>query len=144
MLQQLVQLQAIFQLVVREDFNFEVNTKLFIEAGAAGIHFEDQKPGNNIILGVTNTSVNSLYDTLVKAKTSGCSDMDRVSKDWTPRAGLKTFGNAVLGKIEKLNASDWKKETMKQQWLSHDPNTLSNAQARRVADSIFGQKGSVR
>ena len=102
------------------------------------------KRDHPFILGVTNTSVNSLYDTLVKAKTSGCSDMDRVSKDWTPRAGLKTFGNAVLGKIEKLNASDWKKETMKQQWLSHDPNTLSNAQARRVADSIFGQKGSVR
>ena len=29
-------------------------TKLFIEAGAAGIHFEDQKPGNNTMIFILN------------------------------------------------------------------------------------------
>ena len=32
---------------------------------------------------------------------------------------------------------------MRARWMANDPDTLSNAKARRVADSIFGEKDSV-
>jgi hypothetical protein len=55
-----------------------------------------------------------------------------------------TFGEAVIDKIRSLrNKSSAQKQEMERQWLAADPNTLSNAKARRVADSILGQRNSV-
>jgi isocitrate lyase len=92
------------------------------------------------ILGVTVPGVGSLQDAIMA---SGGNNVDHVTQNWATRAKLLTFGEAVVAKIEGLRINSQDKRRMVSQWMAADPDTLSNAKARRVADSIFGQKDSV-
>ena len=92
------------------------------------------------ILGVTVPGVGSLQDAITA---SGGYNVDNATQNWATRAKLLTFGEAVVAKIEGLRINSQDKRRMISQWMAADPDTLSNAKARRVADSIFGQKDSV-
>lgn len=92
------------------------------------------------ILGVTIPGVESLQEATDRATTS---NVDAVTRNWATRAKLMTFGDAVLAKIDSSSISNDEKRRMKTQWIAANPDTLSNAKARRVADSIFGHRDSV-
>ena len=96
------------------------------------------------ILGLTVPGLSSLRDTLGDARKRGVTGLEQVSRNWMERARLMTFGDAVLMKIQEMHGKERQKRAMTQQWLSYDPDTLSNAQARRLADGLFGQTNAVR
>jgi isocitrate lyase len=176
------------------------NTSYSLQAGAAGVHFEDQKPGTKkcghmggkvlvstqehvdrlvaarlaadvlgvelvivartdaeaatlldsnvdrrdhpFILGVTTPGTISLNDAMAAAAATG-GDAANVEKEWSAKARVMTFGEAVLEKIASWPVDQGKKQEMVRMWQASDPDTLSNAAARRVADKIFGQKNSI-
>jgi isocitrate lyase len=92
------------------------------------------------ILGVTVPGVGSLQDTVAAAAGR---NVQQASESWNARAKLMTFSEAVIDKIDRSNVNLSQKRRMKNQWMAADPDTLSNTKARRVADSILGQKDSI-
>jgi isocitrate lyase len=90
------------------------------------------------ILGATRPVTCSLQEAA-----SSAADKNAASTAWVQQARLMTFGEAVLAQIDSLSVSPMQKKQMRSRWLASDPDTLSNAQARKNADSIFGKPNSV-
>lgn len=95
------------------------------------------------ILGATVPGSISMSEAMANAAASGGGNAASIQEEWTAKAKPMTFGEAVLDKIRSLPVGQGKKRNMIKMWQSNDPDTLSNAAAHRVADSIFGKKNSI-
>ena len=95
------------------------------------------------ILGTTVPGSISLSDAIANTAASGGGDASTIEKEWTAKARPMTFGEAVLDKIDSLPVDEGKKRDMVKAWEASDPDSLSNAAAHRVANSIFGKKNSI-
>lgn len=95
------------------------------------------------ILGTTVPGSISLSDAIANAAASGGGDASAIEREWTAKARPMTFGEAVLDKIDSLPVDEGKKRDMVKAWEASDPDSLSNAAAHRVANSIFGKKNSI-
>lgn len=95
------------------------------------------------ILGATVPGSISLSEAIANAAASGGGDAASIEKEWTAKARPMTFGEAVLDRINSLPVSEGRKRDMIKAWEASDPDSLSNAAAHRVADSIFGKKDSI-
>ena len=94
------------------------------------------------ILGATTPGTIPLNEAMGAAAGAG-GNAANVEKEWSAKARVMTFGEAVLDKIASLPVPQGKKQQMIQMWQSSNPNTLSNAAARRLADNILGKKDSI-
>jgi isocitrate lyase len=95
------------------------------------------------ILGVTVPGLPSLNEASAQAASSA--HRAQIQTEWTRRAHLMTFGEAVLSAIEQLSSVPaYRKRQMRDRWMASNPNALSNADARRLADDILGKKDAVR
>ena len=94
------------------------------------------------ILGATTPGTIPLNEAMSAAAGAG-GNAANVEKEWSAKARVMTFGEAVLDKIASLPVAQGKKQELVRMWQASDPNTLSNAAARRVADKIIGQKNSI-
>ena len=94
------------------------------------------------ILGATTPGTISLNEAMRAAAGAG-GNSTSIEKEWSAKARVMTFGEAVLDKIASLHVGERKKQELIRMWQASNPNTLSNATARRVADKIFGTKNSI-
>jgi isocitrate lyase len=96
------------------------------------------------ILGVTNPGLPSLLDAMNDAQSAGQS-AHVAQNEWTKVACLMTFSEAVIATIDKLPSIPTdRKQQMRDQWFAADPDTMNNAEARRIADEIIGKANAVR
>lgn len=86
------------------------------------------KRDHPFILGCTNPNLPSLQDSTNPAA-------------WVKQANLKTFSEAVLDVIAK--EPKYRQRGLRNAWLKAKPETLSNAQARRISDGILGRTNAV-
>ncbi len=88
----------------------------------------------NLVLGVTVPGVPSLQETIANGGSQ---------EEWMKNARMMTFSEAVLLQVDSLGVSPAQKQQMRDRWMASEPDALSNAAARKIADSIFGRKNAV-
>jgi isocitrate lyase len=95
------------------------------------------------ILGVTVPGLPSLQEAIDQA--AGNRSTTDVMNEWTQRARLMKFGEAVLAHIDALGPAvpEYQKSQMRSRWLAAEPDTLSNGEARRLSDEILGRQNDI-